>query len=92
MSPVPQFYPYYFCLRSFVQSDGIEKSETGETETFPDGTSITRVRGWWSYPSEGKIYRVDYTADENGFVIQKPQAIAAAPLPPRVIQSLLGRK
>lgn len=56
-----------------------------------------RVRGFYAYiDDKGEKYRVDYTSDENGFVPQLPQHMGPQPqpvgLPPRVIQTLLGRK
>lgn len=64
-----------------------------EFKHLPDGSQLNVVKGWYSYiDTNGEVFRVDYSADENGYVVQKPQHIAAAPLPPRVIQTLLGRK
>lgn len=80
----------FFDPNSFEQSDGTARYESMEIKKLPDGTQINSVKGWYSYiDTNGDFYRVDYTGDENGFVVKEPEPIA---LPPRVIQTLLGRK
>lgn len=47
-------------------SDGQTRDETGELQKVGDA-EIFRVKGSYSYVTGGKTYRVDYTADENGY-------------------------
>jgi Insect cuticle protein len=80
-------------FHSYELSDGTARHESMELKEGPDGTKLNVVRGWYSYiDTNNQLYRVDYMADENGYVVQKPQQIQAAPLPPRIIATLLGRK
>lgn len=47
-------------------SDGQTRDETGELQKVGD-VEIFRVKGSYSFVTGGKTYRVDYTADENGY-------------------------
>lgn len=51
------------------QSDnGIVGEEAGDVDASPNGTGGTKARGFYEYVGDdGLTYRVDYTADENGF-------------------------
>ncbi|CAH2071986.1 unnamed protein product, partial [Iphiclides podalirius] len=51
----------------YETSDGKIAYEEGELRNGPEGPAIA-VRGQFSYPgTDGVIYTVTYTADENGF-------------------------
>lgn len=54
---------------SYLTADGIAFAEQGALKQSPDGTSnVLVVQGSYSYQSpDGKIYKVKYIADENGF-------------------------
>lgn len=56
---------YHF---SYKQSDGQEREETAELRNEGTDDEELAVTGSFSYVSpDGKTYRVDYTADKNGF-------------------------
>jgi Insect cuticle protein len=64
---------------SYDLSDGTSRYESMEFKNLPDGTQINVVHGWYSYiDTNNELYRVDYSADENGYVVKKPQQTAAA--------------
>ena len=56
-------------LSSYEQSDGQKREETGRFKNPGTDDEILEQKGWYSYiGDDGKTYRVDYIADENGFV------------------------
>lgn len=57
---------YTFCF-SFQLSDGQEREEIGEIQKTAT-SSILRVKGSYTFKgTDSVIYKVVYTADENGF-------------------------
>lgn len=53
---------------SYEQSDGQKKEETGELQNQGTDDEIIVVRGSFSFMgADGKTYRVEYTADADGF-------------------------
>lgn len=89
-----KIFPYYFLhlQYSYETSDGQTRYETGYLRDDPNLGKILTVRGSYSYINdEGQQYLVRYTADENGYKEETgPLPPSQAPLPPRVIASLLG--
>lgn len=59
----PDSYHYLY------QTDnGIAAEESGSVDASPIGVGGTRAKGFYEYiGDDGVKYRVDYTADENGF-------------------------
>ncbi|XP_011311245.1 endocuticle structural glycoprotein ABD-5 [Fopius arisanus] len=56
---------YHF---SYEQSDGQKREETAELKNEGTENEAMSVTGSFEYRGpDGKTYRVDYTADENGF-------------------------
>ncbi|XP_063982122.1 endocuticle structural glycoprotein ABD-5-like [Diachasmimorpha longicaudata] len=56
---------YHF---SYEQSDGQKREETAELKNEGSENEAMAVTGSFEYRGpDGKTYRVDYTADENGF-------------------------
>ncbi|KAL3283226.1 hypothetical protein HHI36_006374 [Cryptolaemus montrouzieri] len=55
----------------YVTSNGISRSETGRFIKDLSGNEILKVDGFYSYEDDtGKLQRVQYHADENGFIPQ----------------------
>lgn len=53
---------------SYKTSNGIERSETGTYEKL-NGSRVLKVEGYFRYTGDdGKVYLVEYTADENGYI------------------------
>ncbi|KAK4880461.1 hypothetical protein RN001_008607 [Aquatica leii] len=52
---------------SFETSDGTKAAQTGELKTIGNEAGGAS-KGFYEYNDGGVVYRVDYTADENGFV------------------------
>ncbi|XP_017476868.1 PREDICTED: flexible cuticle protein 12-like [Rhagoletis zephyria] len=53
---------------SFETSDGIKRDESAELVDTGTGEKIWRVEGYYSWTApDGKQYRVDFVADENGY-------------------------
>lgn len=79
----------FFSINRYETSDGQTREEVGY---FSDGENLLNVRGSYSYiGDDGKLVKVNYVADENGYrqsegVLPPP----AAPLPPHVVASLAG--
>lgn len=57
-------------IRSYETENGILGEEQGRIEKQTEGDAL-RSTGFYHYTGDdGLLYRVDYTADENGFVPQ----------------------
>ncbi|XP_051173715.1 flexible cuticle protein 12-like [Leptopilina boulardi] len=53
---------------SYEQSDGQKKEETGELQNQGTEQETIVVRGFFSFMgADGKTYKVEYTADADGF-------------------------
>ncbi|XP_044752639.1 larval cuticle protein 1-like isoform X2 [Coccinella septempunctata] len=67
---------YFF---SYTTSNGITREENAVIVDDPNGKNeenqIIRINGYYSYTDkDNNLYRVDYVADENGYIIlEKPK-------------------
>ena len=72
----------FFLYFSFETVDGTRRTEVGFLKSIGD-TKVIVVRGSYSYRgSDGKIYHVMYSADENGYMVSEGPALGLAPAPP----------
>lgn len=56
----------YYCR--YETSDGTKKREEGQLKNVGTDDEAMAVQGTYEYVGDdGKVYRVSYTADENGF-------------------------
>lgn len=68
-------------------ANGINAEESGKIETTADGGEGLRSQGFYQYiGDDGQLYRVDYVADDNGFVPQGDHI----PKTPPAIEKLLA--
>lgn len=82
---------------SYELTDGQARDESGHLEK---NSGIFKVKGFYTFNgTNGKIYRVDYTADENGFkpVVSESfsnkdegSSLANDRVDPTIIKTLLG--
>lgn len=57
----------FSAIISYLLSDGQYREETGELKQIGE-VKVFVVTGFYSYKgSDGKTYKVEYTADENGY-------------------------
>lgn len=56
---------YYY---KFSADNNIEVAESGKIDDRNTENEVLRTKGYYEYVgTDGQTYRVDYTADENGF-------------------------
>lgn len=57
-------------LNKYETENGIVAEESGQIERVANGGDVLRTVGFYLYiGDDGKEYRVDYKADENGFQV-----------------------
>lgn len=82
---------------SYELTDGQSRDESGKLETTGD-VSILKVNGFYTFEgTNGKTYRVIYTADENGYRPIVTESLAGSidldpndRIDPTIIKTLLG--
>lgn len=58
-----------FLVRRYETENGILAEESGRIEKLASGDDGLRSSGYYQYTGDdGQLYRVDYVADDNGFV------------------------
>lgn len=73
--------------------DGTKRSETGSLKAVRDD-KVIEVQGSYSFTApDGKLYKVFYEADENGYrIVKEPEDFSNLPqgLPAPALASLVG--
>lgn len=88
-------YKFYFIniifASRYVTNDLQQREEFGELVTKGD-QQILVVKGYYSYLNHGRLYRVNYRADENGYraKITSKIAITSKRIGSNLIVSLAG--
>ncbi|XP_023952580.2 endocuticle structural glycoprotein SgAbd-5-like [Bicyclus anynana] len=78
---------------SFATSNGMAREETGTIVNKGQPNEHIAVKGRYSYmDTEGKQEMVEYSADENGYIILPPKYTGAAfGVPANIVATLLGK-
>lgn len=89
MSNVLQYPSFCVCVCRYETENGISASETGVLGQVADGEPVLRTSGFYEYVGDdNQRYRVEYTADENGFVATVCIRSSLTPLRVKCIQCL----
>lgn len=76
----------------FETENGINAEESGKIETTADGGEGLRSTGFYQYVGDdGQLYRVDYVADNNGFVPQGDHIPKTPPAIEKLLQYLASQ-
>jgi len=75
---------------NYETGNGIQAEEEGHLNNVgTDNKVVAVVRGSFSYTdSEGKIYKISYVADENGFQPEGTHLPTTPPTPPQIQKAL----
>ncbi|XP_066261653.1 pupal cuticle protein 20-like [Euwallacea similis] len=74
---------------SYETSNGIKAEETGELKNAGSESEAQSAIGSFSYTApDGTEIKIEYTADENGFVPKGDHLPTAPPIPPEILKSL----
>jgi len=74
---------------AYETSNGIAAEEQGFLKNQGTNNEIQTARGSYQYYGpEGQLYRIVYTADENGFVATGDHLPTPPPIPPEIQKSL----
>ncbi|XP_031640898.1 endocuticle structural glycoprotein SgAbd-1 [Contarinia nasturtii] len=73
----------------YETENGIVAEESGQIEKTETGQDAIRATGFYQYiGDDGKLYRVDYTADANGFAATGEHLPTPPPIPPEIQEVL----
>ncbi|ENN74809.1 pupal cuticle protein 20 [Dendroctonus ponderosae] len=74
---------------SYETSNGIKADETGELKNAGSEAEAQSAVGSFSYTApDGTEIKIEYTADENGFVPKGDHLPTPPPIPPEILKSL----
>ncbi|XP_050307416.1 pupal cuticle protein 20-like isoform X2 [Anthonomus grandis grandis] len=74
---------------SYETSNGIKADETGELKNAGSDDEAQSAVGSFSYTApDGTEIKIEYTADENGFVPKGDHLPTPPPIPPEILKSL----
>lgn len=73
----------------YETENGILAEQTGQIEKTETGEDTLVATGFYQYiGDDGNLYRVDYTADANGFNAKGDHLPTPPPIPPEIQQLL----